>query len=79
MKCRYCARVLRVIPHTPSEIEPHCSRPGCRWCVECFRGETLVSPAQEAWGGELFDRAMRYYRTRLGEGEDWGAAGPRAA
>jgi hypothetical protein len=45
MKCRYCYRTLRVIPHTPAEIEPHCTRPGCCWCEECFRGETAVVPA----------------------------------
>jgi hypothetical protein len=45
MKCRYCFRTLRVIPHSPAEIEPHCTRRGCRWCAECARGETAVTPA----------------------------------
>jgi len=27
-------------------MEPHCERRGCLWCVECFRGQTLVSPSQ---------------------------------
>jgi hypothetical protein len=47
MKCRYCARELRVIPHTPAEIEPHCTARGCVWCGECYRGETSVSPARK--------------------------------
>lgn len=44
MKCRYCYRTLRMIPHTPAEIEPHCAARGCTWCAECYAGDTLVSP-----------------------------------
>jgi hypothetical protein len=43
-KCRYCARNLLVIPHTPADVEPHCQSKGCRFCVECWKGETSVSP-----------------------------------
>ena len=42
MKCRYCRRTLRLIPHSAVEIEPHCERPGCLWCGECARGETSL-------------------------------------
>jgi hypothetical protein len=48
MKCRYCYRTLRMIPHTPAEIEPHCAARGCAWCVECHAGETSVSPVTNA-------------------------------
>jgi hypothetical protein len=48
MKCRYCLRQLRVVPHTPLEIEPHCTAAGCQWCVECSAGQTRVSPR---WSG----------------------------
>lgn len=50
MKCRYCYRTLRVIPHTPAEIEPHCESRGCVWCAECAKGETPVSPVRPAAG-----------------------------
>jgi len=45
-QCRYCFRSLRVIPHTPAEIEPHCKAAGCRWCRECYAGQTSVSPVR---------------------------------
>ncbi len=48
MKCRYCLRTLRVIPHPPAEIEPHCTARGCAWCRECHAGMTPVSPG---WSG----------------------------
>lgn len=47
MRCRYCARTLRVIPLSPAEMEPHCTKRGCRWCVECYAGETSVSPVRK--------------------------------
>lgn len=79
MKCRYCARTLRVIPHSPVEIEPHCQRRGCLWCAECFRGETPVSPAFESNVGTL--RRMRLpYRARHRRPEPGpGREGERAA
>ncbi len=54
MKCRYCYRTLRMIPHSPAEIEPHCAARGCTWCVECYAGDTLVSPVTH---GRKPDRA----------------------
>lgn len=48
MKCRYCFRMLREIPHTPAEIEPHCLAARCLWCRECAAGQTPVSPG---WPG----------------------------
>jgi len=48
MKCRYCFRTLRTIPHTPAEIEPHCTSRGCTWCRECYAAQTPVSPG---WRG----------------------------
>lgn len=44
MKCRYCFRLLKVIPHGPSEAVPHCVTRGCKWCAECHAGDTAVSP-----------------------------------
>ena len=49
MKCRYCFRSLRSIPHTPAEIEPHCTAPGCLWCHECAAGQTPVSPGWQGY------------------------------
>jgi hypothetical protein len=80
MKCRYCARILRVIPHSPVEIEPHCERRGCVWCVECFRGLTSVSPTRiggHAAVAEARDQAYRPKHRRPAPGPD--VAGPWAA
>jgi hypothetical protein len=91
MKCRYCARTLRVIPHSPVEIEPHCERRGCCWCAECFRGETSVSPARPLAGEDLGDPlddpanwptglGLEAYRPKHRRPEPGpGAAGERAA
>ena len=56
MKCRYCFRRLRVIPHTPAEIEPHCTAPGCLWCKECAAGQTPVSPGWQGYPQRLTGR-----------------------
>jgi hypothetical protein len=61
MKCRYCLRTLRAVPHTPVEIEPHCMRPGCCWCAECYRGDTAVAPGTRP----IYEaRLARYYAGR---------------
>lgn len=46
MLCRYCRRTLKVIPLDPTQIEPHCTTRGCNWCIECYRGETSLSPVK---------------------------------
>ena len=56
MKCRYCFRMLREIPHTPAEIEPHCTAPGCLWCTECAAGQTPVSPGWQGYQRRLTGR-----------------------
>lgn len=80
MKCRYCARILRAVPHSPVEMEPHCERRGCLWCIECFRGLTSVSPVQGRGSSPVVGPVDPDYRAkhrRPSAGPD--LAGPWAA
>lgn len=45
-RCRYCARVLTVVPTVAAEIEPHCGAARCPVCAECADGRTPVSPVR---------------------------------
>jgi hypothetical protein len=45
-RCRYCARIMVTNAFTADEAATHCTSRGCRWCSECYAGQTSVSPVR---------------------------------